>query len=322
MQLNKEFCLGIDIGGTNTAFGLVDREGNCIREFILPTEAELGPEALLERLFKQFKDENNPDEIHRFLKGIGIGAPNGNYFNGFLDNPPNLPWGKVDLVNLVHRYYDLPVRITNDANAAALGEMRFGAAKGMKHFIEITLGTGLGSGIVVNGQIVYGHDGYAGEMGHVTVVPDGRICNCGKRGCLETYASAEGIKRTVMELLTDQVIDSRLRDISFEQLTSKKIYELALENDPIAVQAFDHTARLLGRAMADAAAYLSPQAFILFGGLVKAGDLLFKPLKKYLEENLLYIFKNKIRILPSGLPEAQAAIIGAAALIWYDLNHF
>ncbi len=255
------------------------------------------------------------------LKGIGVGAPNGNYFDGTIDKPINLGWPKIDLNKMIDKYYSLPVRVTNDANAAALGEMRFGAAKNMKNFIEITLGTGLGSGIIVNGEMVYGLYGNAGELGHVIVEPDGRQCNCGRRGCLETYASAEGIRRTAFELISDSNEDSAIRDIAFKDLTSKKIYEFALQGDNIALKAFDLTARVLGRAFADSAALLGPEAFILFGGLAQSGDLLIKAAKKYMEKNIITFHKNKIKILPSGLPAGDAAILGSAALIWHDLNH-
>ncbi|MFN3694212.1 MAG: ROK family protein, partial [Ignavibacterium sp.] len=219
------------------------------------------------------------------------------------------------------KFSDVPVALTNDANAAALGEMYYGAAKGMKDFIVITLGTGLGSGIVVNGNLIYGHDGFAGEIGHTIYDPQGRQCGCGRKGCLETYASAPGIKRTVMELIAKTNLKSRLRTVSFENLDAKLITELALEGDMLALEAFDFTARVLGIKLADAVAHTSPEAIILFGGLSNAGDLLLVPTKKYLEENVFHVFRNKVKILKSELSEGKSAVLGAAALIWHELNN-
>ncbi|MFC2085545.1 ROK family protein [Bacteroidota bacterium] len=312
--------LGIDIGGTNTVFGLVNFEGRCLIHDSIPTKSMDPAEDLFKRLFFEF-GRIYRDYINQYkLVGIGIGAPNANYYRGTVENPPNLNWGIVDIVQLVKKYYDIPIVVTNDANAAALGELKFGVAKGMKNFIEITLGTGLGSGIVVNGNLLYGSDGFAGEMGHTTIVCDGRKCGCGKRGCLETYVSASGIVRTVFELLSDSNEASKLREITFHDLTSKEIYDAAIKGDKIAQSAFKYTGKLLGKAMADAAAYLNPEAFVLFGGLAKSGDMLIKPVKKHLENNLLRIIRGKIKILHSGLPEGYAAVLGASALIWHELK--
>lgn len=315
-----DVTLGIDIGGTNTKLGLVDREANIYFNLNLPTHAQKPARDLFSRLFEKFNEKINAVSDQFNLRGIGIGAPNGNYFTGCIENPPNLSWGAVNLIDLVHQYISVPAVLTNDANAAALGEMKFGAAKGMNNFIEITLGTGLGSGIVVNGEVLYGHTGYAGEMGHVIVEKDGRICGCGRRGCLEAYVSAPGICRTMAELLAQSTDKSLLRDLSFDQLTSKTIHEAALKGDPIARRAFDITGRILGEAIANAVAYFSPEAVIMFGGLAESGDFIFKPVKEHLEKNILKIFSSTVKIIPSGLSQGEAAILGSSALMWHELN--
>lgn len=319
MGKNK-LVLGVDVGGTNTVFGLVDQLGNVLLIDSIPTQAENSAENLFSRLFEKFKELSKDVKEEFELVGIGIGAPNANYYKGTVENPPNLNWGYVDVISLIKNYSSVPVALTNDANAAALGEMYYGAAKGMKDFIVITLGTGLGSGIVVNGNLVYGHDGFAGEIGHTIYDPQGRQCGCGRKGCLETYASAPGIKRTVMELIANTNLKSRLRSVSYESLDAKLITELALQGDRIALEAFDFTARVLGIKLADAVAHTSPEAIILFGGLANAGDLLLVPTKKYLEENVFHVFRNKVKILKSELNEGKSAVLGAAALIWHELN--
>ncbi|MFA8343302.1 MAG: ROK family protein [Rhodothermaceae bacterium] len=311
--------LGIDIGGTNTVFGLVTKDGECLHQSGVLTLADKPAGDLFNRLFEKFHTIFDPVKDQYELCGAGIGAPNTNYYTGQIVSPPNFNWKTENLTELLKKYIDLPVAVTNDANAAALGEKMFGNGRGLKNFIEITLGTGLGSGIVVNDEILYGSDGFAGELGHITAIPDGRICGCGKKGCLETYASATGITRTVYELLSESSCKSKLRSVSFADLTSKMIYEMAKDGDEIALKAFDRTAKILGRALADAVAVFSPEAFILFGGLANAGDLLLKPTKKYMEENLLQVFKNKVKILQSGLEASDVAIIGAAALIWNEI---
>ncbi|MCL5027802.1 MAG: ROK family protein [Bacteroidetes bacterium] len=320
--MNKiELTLGIDIGGTNSAFGFVDRDGECVAEASIPTLSENPAEDLFKRL-KEKVDELYKDVIKNDYKllGIGIGAPNANYYKGTVELPPNLKWEIVNIVEISEKIFSLPTVITNDANAAAIGEMKFGAAKGMKDFIVITLGTGLGSGIVVNGELVYGADGFAGEIGHTIYDYNGRECGCGRKGCLETYASAPGIKRTVFELLANSNEQSELRKISFDQLTAKMISDAALREDKIALQAFDFTGKVLGLKLADSVAHLSPEAIILFGGLALAGDLIFAPTKKYMEENMLNIFKNKVKLLPSKLTKGNTAVLGAAALIWNELE--
>lgn len=316
-----EVTLGIDIGGTNTVFGFVSRSGSILAESSMTTNASEPADLYVARLYVKIKEmlDKVGDTID--LKGIGIGAPNANYYKGTVEYPPNLKWdGVTELVKMFQQYYTIPLAITNDANAAAIGEMKFGAAKGMKNFIVIALGTGLGSGIVVDGKIVYGHDGFAGELGHVIVDVNGRICGCGRRGCLETYVSAGGICRTVFELLAERKDESDLRKVSFNQLTSKMISEAALRGDAIALAAFEETGRILGLKLADAVTHTSPEAIILFGGLSAAGELLFNPTQRYMEEYMLNIFKNKVKLLPSGLREGNTAVLGASALMWNELE--
>jgi glucokinase len=316
----KDVTLGVDIGGTNTRFGLVDRDGKCVTERSMPTNAHEPAANLIARLHQNAEEMYVPLKASYVLKGIGIGAPNANYHRGTVENPPNLNWkGVVDVIALVRKYYDLPVAVTNDANAAALGEMLYGAAKGMRNFIVITLGTGLGSGIVSGGELVYGADGFAGEIGHTIVDPSGRECGCGGRGHLEAYASATGICRTVGELLATRRAESELRSIAPRDLTSRMIAEAAGRGDPIAREAFEQTGRILGMKLADSVAHLSPEAIILFGGLAAAGPLIFEPTKRSLEEHLLGIYRNKVRLIPSGLKEGNAAVLGAGALIWNEI---
>ena len=315
-----QLVLGVDVGGTNTVFGLVDKTGNVYLIDSIPTQADKPAENLFSRLFETYNELVNDASNDFELTGIGIGAPNANYYKGTIENPPNLNWGFVDVISLIKKFSDVPVALTNDANAAALGEMYYGAAKGMKNFIVITLGTGLGSGIVVNGNLLYGHDGFAGEIGHTIYDPNGRQCGCGRKGCLETYVSAPGIKRTVMELISRTNLKSRLRSISYENLEAKMITEAALGGDELALEAFDFTAKVLGLKLADSVAHTSPEAIILFGGLANAGDLLLVPTKRYLEENLFHVFKNKVKLLKSELNEGKSAVLGAAALIWHELN--
>ncbi|MBI9070367.1 MAG: ROK family protein [Melioribacteraceae bacterium] len=315
-----EVVLGIDIGGTNTVFGLVDRNGNILTSDSIPTTGDDSAESFFERVFKSFNEKFELVKDKYELKGIGIGAPNANYYKGTIEHAPNLAWGFVNVLDIIKQYTDLPAVLTNDANAAALGEMKFGAAKNMKHFIQITLGTGLGSGIVVNGDLVYGHDGFAGEMGHVRIDKNNRVCGCGRKGCLETVASATGIKRTVYELLAKMNDKSSLRDIPFNKLTSKNIHEAAVKGDVVALEAFEYTGKVLGKAISDATAYFSPEAVILFGGLANAGDMIFEPVKRHMEKNMMDLFKNKVQVLMSGLPSGDAAILGASALIWHELN--
>jgi len=320
--MKKEAVVGIDIGGTFTKFGIVDKEGNCYFEGSVPTQSdeEESVESYVANLSVKIKSVI--DNFHDLeIRGVGIGVPNGNYYKGTIEHAANLKWkGIVPLTDLFRKHFPLPVVLTNDANAAAIGEMVYGGAKNMRDFIVITLGTGLGSGIVANGHLIYGHDGFAGELGHITVYPDGRTCGCGRKGCLETYVSATGIKRTVFELLAHSTADSPLRDIPFNELTAETIAKQAHTGDRIALEAFDYTARILGQKLADAVAFSSPEAFFLFGGLAKAGDLLLAPTRKYFEESLLPVYRNKIKILLSEMTEVNAAVLGAGALVWNEIQ--
>ena len=313
--------IGIDIGGTTTSFGFVDRHGALICEATLTTQAHQPAQTLVSRLCDAIEKLRTTLPTGITLSGIGIGAPNANYHRGTVENPVNLNWGaSVNLVELFRQRCDLPVAITNDANAAAIGELLFGGARGMKHAIVITLGTGLGSGIIVNGELLYGADGFAGELGHTVVDPEGRHCACGKKGCLETYVSATGLCRTVFELLAQRNDPSPLREVSFSQLTSKQICEAACGGDSIAQEAFDTTARILGMKLADAVAHTSPEAIFLSGGLAAAGDLLITPTRLYLDKFLFTPYKGKVKLLRSELPEGSGAVLGAAALAWHEVD--
>ncbi len=321
-----EVALGIDIGGTNTKFGFVDKEGNMYGESSISTvKTPAGDiDAFLRYIYEEVEvlRKQSPEILN--VVGVGIGAPNGNYFTGTIEYAPNLSFrGIVPLVKLFQIYYPVPMVLTNDANAAAIGEMIYGGAKGMKDFIMITLGTGLGSGFVANGGLIYGHDGFAGEMGHLLQDPRGRICGLGRRGCLEGYVSATGIKRTIFTLLGEMNHDSPLRDITYNQLTASMITDLAGQGDPIALAAFDQTCDLLGQKLADVTAIFSPEAIFLLGGLAKAGDeLLFEPTKKYMEHYMFPVFKDKVKLLSSALENRNAAVLGASALAWKEMGIF
>lgn len=312
--MNEPIAIGIDIGGTNTAYGFVNRRGEILQKGSIPTTGHNHPQAYMDALAATLAPLIN-SLGSRNIKGVGIGAPNGNFFTGEVIFAPNLPWKGVviPMVKMAEAALGLKATLTNDANAAAIGEMMYGAAKGIKDFILVTLGTGVGSGFVANGQLIYGHDGFAGELGHVIAVRDGRMCGCGRRGCLEAYTSATGIVATANEWLQQHPGDSMLRN---KAITAKMIHEAAEQGDELALHLFDYTARILGQTLADAVAITSPQAIILFGGLARAGDLLMVPLKQYMEENLLNIYKNKVQLIPSALPDADAAILGASALVW------
>ncbi len=316
----NQVILGIDIGGTNTSSGLVDEIGNIFLVGSIATEAQESFESFLERFNQDFDDRLKSSGQEFEIVAIGIGAPNANYYSGMIENPPNLSWGKVNLVEAFKRLYELPVVITNDANAAALGEQKFGAAQGLSDFIEITLGTGLGSGLIVDGKLVLGSDGHAGELGHITVIPGGRLCTCGRRGCLETYVSANGIKRTVVEMSEQGDTNSVLTNVPNDELSAEIITSAAEQGDMLSQNAFHQTADILGLALANIVAYLSPQVIILFGGLAQAGDLLFKPLRSSFEKNLLRNYVGKVAIKPSGLKPGEAAILGAAALAWKETS--
>jgi len=251
------------------------------------------------------------------IRGIGVGAPNGNYYSGTIEYAPNLPWkGVIPFAKLLSDKFGVPVALTNDANAAAIGEMTYGIARGMKDFIMITLGTGVGSGIVIDGKLVYGHDGFAGELGHTTAIRNGRLCGCGKNGCLEAYSSATGVARTAREILETTNQESILRNIPLSDITSKDVYDAAKEGDQVAIDIFNFTGKILGEAFADFVAFSSPEAIILFGGLSKAGEFILNPIVENMEKNLLKMWKGKIKILFSELKESDAAVLGASALAW------
>lgn len=312
----EQVIVGIDIGGTSTKYGLVTREGDVIYQNRLSTQSYPDFDEFLNTIHKAI--QNAIDETGKKLEviGVGVGAPNANSNKGTIEEPPNLPWkGIIPFTEKLKAIVKVPVVITNDANAAAVGEMTFGNAKGMKDFIVITLGTGLGSGIVSNGKVINGHYGLAGELGHVLVNPDGRQCSCGKKGCLETYVSATGIKRTVYKLLADSLDDSELRGVSFNELSPKMITEAAQNNDPIALEAFEYTGKILGTKLSDTVVHTDPEAIFMFGGLSLAGNLIFDPTKKYMEQYLMPVFRNKVEILPSGLQNQSAPILGASSLV-------
>jgi glucokinase len=316
---NKKVVVGIDIGGTNTVFGFVDREGNILAEDKLKTsnydEIEVYVAALYEKIMVTRQKIENDVEI----VGFGIGSPMGNINKGTIEYAANLPWkGIIPLANLFKRHTDLPVVVTNDGNAAAVGEMIYGGARDMKNFVVITLGTGLGSGFVIDGKLVYGHDGFAGELGHIAVRPgtSNRECGCGKKGCLETYVSATGLKRTLLKVMADSIQPSELRKYSFDELDAELIHEAAKRGDHLAKRAFEYTGRVLGFKLADVVAHTNPEAIFLFGGLAKAKELIFEPTKEFMEENLLHIYKGKVKLLPSELSTQNAAVLGASSLIW------
>ena len=310
--------MGIDIGGTNTVFGIVDTRGMVIASGSIKTAKHNKVEDYIDELHREatrlIEANDAVDKIH----GIGIGAPNANYFTGVIEDGVNLPWPTpLPLAKLVEEKFGIPVAVTNDANAAAIGEMTYGAARGIKDFIMITLGTGVGSGIVINGQVVYGHDGFAGELGHVIVKrTNGRLCGCGRTGCLEAYCSATGVARTAREFLEIRTEPSLLRNIDVDQITSKDVYDAAVNGDKLAKDIFEYTGAILGEAFANMMVFSSPAAFILFGGLSKSGELLLKPLRAAMDRNMMAIFKGKPKVLLSELKEADAAVLGASALGW------
>jgi glucokinase len=312
-------AIGIDLGGTGTKFGIVDRNGNILFSGEISTRGHKDVEAFIDELHKAlFPLIEQAGGVGR-IKGIGLGAPNGNFYTGTIEYAPNLPWkGVLPLAKLAEDKFKLPVTLTNDANAAAVGEMMYGAAQGMKDFIMITLGTGVGSGIVANGQLILGHDGFAGELGHTIIFPGGRQHpGTSAYGSLEVYASATGVAKTAVEFLESRPDeDSLLRVYEKDKINSKIVYECATKGDKIAQDVYQFTGKVLGLALANFVMFSSPEAVILFGGLTKAGDLILKPTQESMEENLLQVFRNKVKILVSHLKEADAAILGASALVW------
>lgn len=316
--MSKPYVVGIDIGGTNTVFGIVDARGVVLASSSIKTRKHATVEAYIDELHAELTKLMEANDAIDKVHGIGIGAPNANYYTGTIEQGVNLPWPTpIPLAQLVSDKFGIPVSITNDANAAAIGEMTYGAARGLKDFIMITLGTGVGSGIVINGQMTYGHDGFAGELGHMIVKRNnGRLCGCGRTGCLEAYCSATGVARSAREFLEVRTEPSLLRNLPIEAITSKDVYDAAINGDKLAIDIFNYTGTILGEAFADMMVFSSPEAFILFGGLAKSGELLMKPLREAMDKNMMGIFRGKAKVLLSELKEADAAILGASALGW------
>lgn len=314
----KSLVIGLDLGGTNSVFGIIDREGKVLTTTSIKTQGYQNVEAYVEDSVKAVmqivEQVSGMEKIH----AMGIGAPGGNNYNGTIEQAANLAWAKgvVPLADMFASRLNIPVAITNDANAAAMGEMIYGEAVGMKNFVELTLGTGVGSGIVANGQLIYGCDGFAGELGHMVVEPEGRPCGCGRKGCLETYCSATGVVRTTVAMLEESTEPTSLRDIPREELSSYEVYKAAMAGDAMAKEVFRQTGRRIGVACANIATFLSPEAFIFFGGLAQAGDLLFRPMEEAYNENVLSLYRGKAKFLKSGLDGAKAAVLGASAIAW------
>ena len=317
--MEKKYAIGIDVGGTNTKFGIVNRDGEIIDQDRILTNQHEDVEEFINDLYNKFAPMiKKVGSIDDFV-GIGMGAPNANYYTGKIEYAPNLKWkGIIPMADLMKKKFGLDTKMTNDANAAAVGEMMYGCAKGMKHFITITLGTGVGSGIVIDGKIVLGYDGNAGELGHTIIRPGGRLHKgTGMKGSLEAYASATGVRETAIEFLTENPsTETLLRDFSFNELTSETVYDCAMKGDTIANNIFEFTGQILGESLANFIMFSSPQAIVLFGGLTKAGDLILNPTRKHMEANLLPIFQNKVKLIFRELKEAYAAILGASALLW------
>lgn len=326
--MEKQYVVGVDVGGQTSKIGVVNARGEILSRLVIRsdtygTDANAYLSALADAIRECVIECGKTGEI----RGVGVGAPNSNYYTGQISCAPNLLWaadGTVEFSKILSENLGgISVSLTNDANAAAIGEMVYGAAKGMKDFIVVTLGTGLGSGFVANGQLIYGHDSFAGELGHVIVnkTASARVCGCGRKGCLETYVSATGIKRTAFKLLADHIEDSEFRNYSFNELTAEMITKAALNGDRLAIEAYEYTGMILGQALADAVTITSPEAIFLFGGLAKAGKYIFEPTKKYMEMHMLSNFRNKVKLLPSGIDGKNAAVLGASALIWQQLEN-
>ncbi len=318
-DFEKPYVIGLDMGGTNSIFGIVDQRGTIKAQTAIKTRAYPDVRDYVKAAAEALQPALDVVGGISQVKGMGIGAPNGNFYTGTIEQAANLVWkGTVPIAELFEEALGVPVRVTNDANAAAMGEMTYGVARGMKNFIMITLGTGVGSGIVVDGKIAYGSDGFAGELGHFVIdhSPAARTCGCGRKGCLETYCSATGVARTACEILAKDDRPSLLRNIKPEELTSLDVYQAAEAGDSLAIEIFEWTGYILGRSCADFATFNTPEAFIFFGGLTKAGDYLMNPLRKAYEENVLYVFKGKTKLLISALNGSEAAVLGASALGW------
>ena len=317
--MDSTYVVGIDVGGQTTKLGVVDARGTVLAQTVIRTDTYTDIAPYISELAVALNKVIADAGVEGKVKGIGVGAPNGNYYTGTIENAVNLSWGGTQTIEfsklLSEAMNGLPVALTNDANAAAVGEMTYGAARGMKNFIMITLGTGVGSGIVINGDVVYGHDGFAGELGHVAAVRNnGRTCNCGKTGCLETYASATGVARTAREWLELSNEPSVLRNL--DNISSKDVYEAAQEGDALALKIFEFTGNILGRSFADFIAFSSPEAIVLIGGLARAKEYLLKPIEDAMNANVLPLWRGKVKIVFSQLKESDAAILGASALAW------
>lgn len=314
----KSLVIGLDLGGTNSVFGVVDSKGEIIATTSIKTQAYPSVDQYIMESVKAIKQIAEQVGGMEKIRAMGIGAPCGNYYKGTIEHAANLVWAKgiVPLANMFVNDLGIPVVVTNDAKAAAMGEMKYGVAVGMTNFVELTLGTGVGSGIVANGQLIYGFDGFAGELGHMIVEPDGRPCGCGRKGCLETYCSATGVVRTAIAMLEESPEATSLRDIATDKLTSYEVYKAAMAGDTMAQEVFKQTGRRIGIACANIATFLSPEAFIFFGGLAQAGELLLRPIEEAYNENVLSLYKGKARFLMSGLDGAKAAILGASAIAW------
>ena len=318
--MQKPYVLGLDMGGTNSVLGVVDARGHVLGRTSIKTQSYRDINDYVNALYEEAQKIIEPLGGMEMVRGIGAGVPNGNFYTGYIQEAMNLPWQTVPFAQLVSERFGLPCRITNDANAAAMGEMTYGAAKGMKNFIMITLGTGVGSGIVIDGNVVYGHDGFAGELGHTTAVrgENARPCNCGKKGCLEAYASATGVARTAKEILTSTTKETLLRQLDVDNITSKDVYDAAEQGDEVAKEIFDFTGTILGQQLADFIAFSAPEAIVLFGGLTKSGDWIKRPIEQAMNNNVLPLWKNKVKVLFSDLKEADAAVLGASALAWSE----
>ena len=319
-EMMKPYVIGLDLGGTNSVFGIVDSRGEIKATTAIKTQGYDSVEDYVDAAVEALKVIIDQVGGINTIKAMGIGAPNGNFYTGTIEFAPNLSWGRSGIVPLADmfskRLEGIPVGLTNDANAAAIGEMTYGVARGMKNFMVITLGTGVGSGIVVNGQMVYGSDGFAGELGHMIVRPHGRQCGCGRKGCLEAYCSATGVARSAREFLKESDESSLLRDINADDITALDVSIAAGKGDALANRVYDFTGKLLGEACANFMTFSSPEAFIFFGGLTKAGDLLMKPLIESYNDTVLPIYKNKAKFLISGLEGSSAAVLGASAVGW------
>ena len=310
-----QIVIGVDVGGTNTTIGVVDFNNNMLLENSFLTNPEQGANTFANSLSNHINNAYSKYKNDYSLEGIGIAAPGANYLNGIIESPANLKWGNVKFIELMKNHFHVPMALINDANAAALGELQFGSAKGLSNFIVLTLGTGLGTGIVLDGHLLYGENGYAGELGHAIIEKNGRQCNCGKQGCLETYVSASGIKRTVLNLLSNSNEPSELRHMDFESITGKIIGDLGKKNDPIAVKAFNYTGEILGLALSNLVTFFDPKAIILCGGLVEADELLLNPTFTTFEKYLLNIYKGKVKIIKSVMINGKSAVLGACSFI-------